>query len=392
MDADGDFLIAWSGNGSGDSDGVFARRFNASGVAQGSEFRANTFTTGSQAGVSAAMDADGDFVVTWSSNLQDGADFGVFAQRFDAEGSFQGPEFRVNSATADRQIASVVASAANGDFAIIWGSRNQDGSGYGVYAQRYNSAGVRRGGEFRVNSFTTNDQRLPAVAMDSDGDFVAVWSSYEQDGSQGGIFAQRFAAAPAAPAVEDSAFLFQTAPHRLQFTFNDNVSASLGTDDIVLENLTTSMTIPSSDLALSYDPGTNTATFSYTGNGGGITGVLADADYRATLLAGGITNPAGVPLQSGVVFGFFFLNGDADHDRRANLNDFNIVAANFGQSPRNFSQGDFDYDTIVNLNDFNILASRFGAVLGPEARFAPVGTDGSWDLIDEIDTGARPTV
>jgi hypothetical protein len=47
-----------------------------------------------------------------------------------------------------------------------------------------------------------------------------------------------------------------------------------------------------------------------------------------------------------------------------NLADFNILASNFGHSPRTFSQGDFNYDGIVNLADFNLLASRFGTSLG----------------------------
>ena len=99
----------------------------------------------------------------------------------------------------------------------------------------------------------------------------------------------------------------------------------------------------------------------------GISGVLPDGNYRATLLAAGITNTNGQPLGANHIFNFFFLNGDADRDGRANLNDFNILAANFGQSPRDFTQGDFDFDMLVNLNDFNILAGRFGQVLaGPD--------------------------
>ncbi len=48
----------------------------------------------------------------------------------------------------------------------------QDGSGTGVYAQRYSATGVAQGAEFRVNTITSNSQRDPAVAMDADGDFV----------------------------------------------------------------------------------------------------------------------------------------------------------------------------------------------------------------------------
>jgi hypothetical protein len=253
----------------------------------------------------------------------------------------------------------------DGDFVISWNSRGQDDPastlGLGVFAQRYNSVGVVQGTEFRVNTYATSEQRTPSVAMDADGDFVVAWQSLGQDGSSYGVFAQRYGLA--APAVSAHSFIFADAPHRLSFSFDQNVSASLGPEDILIENLTTMQTVPSSDFAISYNPITNTATFSYIGNSGGISGVLADANYQATLLPSGITNAAGVPLQSGLVFGFFFLNGDANHDGRVNLSDFNIVAANFGQSPRDFTQGDFSYDTVVNLLDFNILASRFGAAL-----------------------------
>ena len=54
------------------------------------------------------------------------------------------------------------------------------------------------------------------------------------------------------------------------------------------------------------------------------------------------------------------LAGDANHDGRVNLQDFNRLAAHFGQSPRDFTQGNFNYDSVVNLQDFNRLAARFG--------------------------------
>jgi hypothetical protein len=190
---------------------------------------------------------------------------------------------------------------------------------------------------------------------------------------------------PAVPAVSSSDFGFETAPHRLSFAFSQNVGASLGTDDLVLENLTTSQTIPSSDLTLAYDAGTNTATFTYTGSGGGIGGVLADGNYRATLIAAGITNPGGTPLGANHVFNFHVLAGDGNRDGRVNLDDFNVLAANFGQSPRTFSQGDFNYSGNVNLDDFNVLASRFGTVLGgaSSASASPFGRVGIGDADED---------
>ena len=40
-------------------------------------------------------------------------------------------------------------------------------------------------------------------------------------------------------------------------------------------------------------------------------------------------------------------------------------AANFGSTSATWQTGDFTLDSIVNLNDFNILAANFGLSAGP---------------------------
>jgi hypothetical protein len=109
--------------------------------------------------------------------------------------SLRGSEFKVNSTTSNDQLYSMVAMDSDGDFVVTWSSLGQDGSGWGVYGQRYSAAGVAQGGEFKVNSTTSNDQHYSTVAMDSDGDFVVTWSSYGQDGSGWGVYGQRYSAA-----------------------------------------------------------------------------------------------------------------------------------------------------------------------------------------------------
>src|SRR4051812_15064940 len=106
-----------------------------------------------------------------------------------------GPEFLVNTVTMARQEFPRLAADADGDLVATWYSAGQDGDSYGVYAQRYSAAGSPLGGEFRVNSFTTGNQRLPAVAMDAAGDFVIAWQSTAQDGDFYGVFAQRYTSA-----------------------------------------------------------------------------------------------------------------------------------------------------------------------------------------------------
>jgi probable HAF family extracellular repeat protein len=217
-----------------------------------------------------------------------------------------------------------------------------------------------------------------ALGISADGNTIV------GHGTRNGIEAFVATLPQPAPDIVASAFEFNDLPHRIVTTFDQNVSGSLGTDDVLIENLTTQQTIPSSDFALAYDASTNTATFSYTGNASGINGVLPDGNYRATLLAAGITGPGGTPMAQDHILNFFFLNGDANRDARVNLQDFNVLAASFGQSGRTFSQGDFSYDGQVNLVDFNILASRFGAAIAPSAR--PVAEDGpddeeEWPLV-----------
>src|SRR5512144_1755630 len=108
-----------------------------------------------------------------------------------------GGEFQVNTYTTNWQYESSVAADAAGNFVVAWTGNAQDGGGAGVYAQRYDALGTPRGGEFRVNTHTTDPQTWPSVAMSWAGDFVVTWSSMWQDGDDWGIFAQRFAASGA---------------------------------------------------------------------------------------------------------------------------------------------------------------------------------------------------
>lgn len=202
MDADGDFVIVWQSQNQdyGTTWGVFAQRYNAMGVPQGDEFLVNSETKGNQFDPSVAMDAEGNFIITWTSDNQDGSDNGIYAQRYIANGIPQGDEFLVNTETSSDQQNSAVAMDADGDFVVTWQSNNQDGSFWGVYAQRYDAKGIAQGDEFLVNSTTTEAQFNPSVDMDDDGDFVVSWTDGDYSTA---INFQRFDAAgtPQGPQV-----------------------------------------------------------------------------------------------------------------------------------------------------------------------------------------------
>src|SRR5262249_39765025 len=124
--------------------------FAANGTPIGSAFRVNTYTTDWQQHPAIAALSDGGFIIAWTSNnqvpdhdtlIQDRTD--IFAQRFDAAGSRLGGEFRVNTIVKDTQDNARIASLSNGGFVIAWWTR-----GSNVEAQVYSSAGAKMGTEF----------------------------------------------------------------------------------------------------------------------------------------------------------------------------------------------------------------------------------------------------
>jgi VCBS repeat-containing protein len=178
MDANGNYVVVWNGqNGSGTS--IFAQRYNAAGVAQGSQFQINNNAVNSESQPDVAIDNAGNFVVVWSG--QDSNGTGIFAQRYNAAGVAQGSNFQVNTTTAHDQSNPSVAVDANGNFVVVWQSDDRGSlalnADFNIDMQRYNAAGVAQGGEVRVNTYSTNDQTLPDVGMDANGNYTIVWQS-----------------------------------------------------------------------------------------------------------------------------------------------------------------------------------------------------------------------
>jgi hypothetical protein len=78
------------------------------------------------------------------------------------------------------------------------------------------------------------------------------------------------------------------------------------------------------------------------------------------------TTFAGQPIDNTSVLVAYARYGDANLDGTVNLQDFNRLAASFGQSNRFWQHGDFNYDGTINLQDFNRLAGNFGlSAAGP---------------------------
>jgi Ca2+-binding RTX toxin-like protein len=134
---------------------------------------------------------EGGFIVTWH-----GSEGGIYEQRYDADGNPTGGEFY---ATQYFSYYPSAAALAGGGFVITWMSNGQDGSADGIYGQRYSATGNPLGSEFRVNTYTQNSQYFPSITALAGGGFVVTWASNGQDGSEGGIYGQRFSTYTSGP-------------------------------------------------------------------------------------------------------------------------------------------------------------------------------------------------
>jgi len=227
--ADGRFVVVWASSlQDGNGLGVVAQRYAASGAPLGGEFVVNTYTYNHQQSPGVAADAFGNFVVVWSSYRQDGNHFGVFARRYNSAGVAQGAEFPVNTYTTSSQGYPSVAVDGSGNFVVVWRSFGQDGDGWGVFGQRFNAAGAPVGAEFRVNTYTTDFQQFQVVAADASGNFVVAWSSY-QDGDLDGVFAQRYDTDGSPAGVE-----FQVSTYTTSWQFQPAVTMAPGGDFVVV--------------------------------------------------------------------------------------------------------------------------------------------------------------
>ena len=168
---------------------VKAQRLTAKGVRAGAEIAVTSATWAQSEPVVASLKGEG-FVVVWVSQGQDGSGKGLYAQRYSTAGARLGAAFRVNATTAgDQSEPSAVSRRGNG-FLVVWTS--PDASGKGVYCRLYGANGVPFDAVFPVNSSTANHQWQPAVSMRSASSFVVVWTSLATDGGAEGVYGQRF--------------------------------------------------------------------------------------------------------------------------------------------------------------------------------------------------------
>jgi hypothetical protein len=186
------FVAVWT-SGTADSRQILGRRFDLAGVPLGPEFVVGAPHPYGSYYPRVATAANGDFMVVWLRFRLDPD--AILARCFDALGRPFGPEFQVDPGGVGYVRAPEVAARPDGTYFVAWSSANADGSNFGVLGRVFDRACQPLANQFVVNAHTTGTQTSADVTAADDGTFMVAWSSFKPSGPA--IAGRRFDAAGA---------------------------------------------------------------------------------------------------------------------------------------------------------------------------------------------------
>ncbi len=170
MNRTGECVVVWVDERNGDPD-IYCQRYDAAGNPRGENFRVNADSgMDRQAAPSVTVTETGSFIVTWGEQL---GDLHIFAQRYDENGNPVGSRISVDSGLTRGGEKSSVAGDGKGNFVVAWVNSGQE---LYPYIRLFDSSGTPKTGSIKVcDTLQISMGAGPSVAMDSAGNFVAVW-------------------------------------------------------------------------------------------------------------------------------------------------------------------------------------------------------------------------
>ncbi len=137
-----------------------------------------------------SANGNGAFVVSWTqfanSSVPDLSrrSGDVAARSFSSNGAPLSSEVLVGQTVVENQTDSSIGMDSQGNFIVVWRSELQDGDQGGIYAHRFTPSAVPLGPEFRVNTNRLQHQRAPSIAVQGPERFVVVWVTDNRDQTQ----------------------------------------------------------------------------------------------------------------------------------------------------------------------------------------------------------------
>jgi hypothetical protein len=188
----GNFVVVWEDNRNGNYD-IYGQRYHKSGTKLGTNFRVNDDGgTAYQHNPRVTVDGTGNFVVVWYDSRSGRDD--IMGQRFNASGVAQGTNFMVNeNVKNEKHVMPDVASDYSGNFTVVWiDYRNGTyPTNPDIYGKMYWADGTSRSSNFRVNADGSQASQMePTIGMDYFGNYIIAWRD-DREGNND-IYAQYY--------------------------------------------------------------------------------------------------------------------------------------------------------------------------------------------------------
>lgn len=187
FDDNGNAIAIWTQN-DGTHDSVYANRYTPAN-GWGAEELIETGNSGDATQPKIAFDNAGNAIATWSQDT--GGYNDVLTNRY-TPASGWGSETLVADGNQGGAFDPQIALDANGNGTLVW--REHDGAKDSLYASRYTASTDSWGAEVLLENGNNGHARTPRVAVDNDGNAIAVWAQ-EEISIRTSIYANRYTAA-----------------------------------------------------------------------------------------------------------------------------------------------------------------------------------------------------
>ena len=196
VDSSGRSLVAW-GEYSSDSDyDVPARILDASGNFLTPRFDVNTTRAGSQAGPTGVVAVGGDrFVVVWEGESDQSPYYDVLFRIFASDGTPLTGEVPVSSSPTGARYSGSIATDGGSRFVVSWTSDGQDGYLEEIYFRVFRADGTAVSDEVRASAGAGQEglfDEFSYIAQSKSGAIALVWSADGVDGDDWGVAGRKY--------------------------------------------------------------------------------------------------------------------------------------------------------------------------------------------------------
>jgi hypothetical protein len=180
MDESGNALAVWM-----QGDDIWANRYSGVNDSWGTATRIETQAQWAHS-PEIAIDRNGNALAIWVQSHD--SEFSIWANRFSVDNGGWGEAVVIDLIANDAYLPEIAVDSS-GNALAVWSQQNDAGGAYNIWANRYNVSDDSWG-DARMIEESIGDAKFPKVAVDDNGNVMAVW--HERESSQYRVWANRY--------------------------------------------------------------------------------------------------------------------------------------------------------------------------------------------------------